>query len=875
MPVATYRVQFSPEFTFGHAAALAPYFKQLGVSHLYASPCLKATEGSRHGYDVVDPHQVNPQLGGEEGHRILCKSLKKSGLGQVLDIVPNHMAAHARENLWWRNVLQHGRGAPYAAYFDIDWDVSDPKIRNKVLVPVLGDHYARSLDAGHIQLRRRGIYLSVCYFDRELPLSPQTLGEILLAASQRPGVALLAETAEAMERAAQSDTETRIRKQEKLLKRLENTAAENPGIDPAIDAVLSEINADPDRLHRCLEAQHYRLAFWRTASSDINYRRFFDIDDLVGICVEKKVVFSDIHRRILQWIETGLIDGLRVDHPDGLRNPAQYLRNLRNAAPGSWILVEKILEPGERLRKDWPVSGTTGYDFLNRVGGMFIDADGEQAMTDVYRDITGQAADFEEVVRLKKLQVMADSFDSEITRLTCRLVDLRSRHRQYRDLVRGPLRDALKEIIACFPVYRTYICAEPGQIAEEDRRTVEAAVEKARTRRTDLEDIVWEFFTDLLLLRLSDPGASDFVMRLQQFTGQVMAKGLEDTAFYCFNRLISLNEVGGDPGQFGASVDAFHRFCGFLQAHWPQTMLATATHDTKRGEDTRLRIHMLSEIPDQWSEAVRRWFRINAGFRHNGLPDPNTEYFLYQTIVGAWPVSLQRLQPYMEKAVREAKVHTSWTRPDERYEAILKRFVENILTYREFIDDLEAFLDPLLEPARISSISQSLIRLTAPGIPDLYQGTELWDLSLVDPDNRRPVDFDARQRLLEELDGLTVEKIWSRLDQGLPKLFTIQKVLSVRQRYPAVFGPQGTYRPLRVEGGKSDHAVAFIRKERIATIAPCRVFGLNGDWSDTIADLPEGAWRNAFTHERYPGGKLPLARLLARFPVALLVNEHV
>jgi len=453
-------------------------------------------------------------------------------------------------------------------------------------------------------------------------------------------------------------------------------------------------------------------------------------------------------------------------------------------------------------------------------------------------------------------------------------MDIRFRHRRYRDLVRRQLRDALKEVIACFPVYRTYICAEQGEIDGEDVRTVEAAVTKSSKIRKDLDTGVWEFFKDLLLLRLEGPTESDFVMRFQQFSGPAMAKGMEDTAFYCFNRLISLNEVGGDPARFGESIHTFHRYCSYLQTHWPQTMLTTATHDTKRGEDTRLRIHLLSEIPNKWAETVRRWFRMNTGFRKDGLPDPNTEYFLYQTLVGAWPVSLQRLQPYMEKAVREAKVHTSWTRPEERYEAILKRFIENILMHREFIEDLEAFLDPLIAPARISSISQSLIRLTAPGVPDLYQGTELWDLSLVDPDNRRPVDYDARQRLLEELNGLTVEQIWSRLDEGLPKLFAIQKALSVRQRYPAVFGPQSTYRPLMAEGGKSGHAVAFIRKECIATIAPCRLLELNGDWCDTSVELPEGAWCNAFTQERYQGGKLPLESLLTRFPVALLVDEH-
>jgi (1->4)-alpha-D-glucan 1-alpha-D-glucosylmutase len=536
-------------------------------------------------------------------------------------------------------------------------------------------------------------------------------------------------------------------------------------------------------------------------------------------------------------------------------------------------VVEKILEPEEDLPADWPVSGTTGYDFLNRVGGLFVDPAGEKPMTDLYSDITCEMTDFKEIVRLKKHRVLAESFISEINRLTAQLMDIRTRHRRYRDLTRVDLSQALQEVIACFPVYRTYICAVPEEVAQEDVETVEAAVATARSKRRTLDELVWEFFKDLLLLRLDGRTEADFVMRFQQLTGPAMAKGVEDTAFYCFNRLISLNEVGGDPSRFGVSIKAFHRFCRYLQTHWPQTMLTTATHDTKRGEDTRLRIHLLSEIPEKWSDKVQRWFGMNAAFHRDGFPDPNTEYFLYQTLVGAWPISLKRLQTYMEKAVREAKVHTSWTQPNERYESILKRFVKEILVFPEFIDDLTAFIDPLIEPARISSLSQSLIRLTAPGIPDIYQGTELWDLSLVDPDNRRPVDYVSRQKLLEELEGLAAKAVMSRLDEGLPKLFTIQTTLSVRHRYPEVFGPESTYRPLSVEGIRSNHAVAFIRKERIATVAPCRLLGLDGGWGDTTFELPEGAWYNVFTQERLEGGKVAAAVLLAQFPIGLFVKE--
>jgi (1->4)-alpha-D-glucan 1-alpha-D-glucosylmutase len=639
-----------------------------------------------------------------------------------------------------------------------------------------------------------------------------------------------------------------------------------------VDVVIEGINASPQKLKRFLDRQHYRLAFWRNSNRDLNYRRFFDIHQLAGICVEKEDVFAATHERVIRWLQEGRLAGLRIDHPDGLRDPTHYLQRLHEAAPESWIAVEKILEPGETLNPEWPVSGTTGYDFLNILGGLFIDPLGEKALTELYRDLTAESTDYHEVVRRKKIQILETILISEMSRLTDLLVEI-CRNRRAPNVLRGVLHGALAELIACFPVYRTYIRPESGKVESRDRTVIASALNAAVRRRPAVDTDLWRFLEDILLLRLKGEAETDFVLRFQQLTGPAMAKGLEDTTFYCFNRLVALNEVGGNPGQFGTPPEAFHAFCRHIQTQWPQSLTATATHDTKRGEDTRLRIALLSEVPQRWAQAVRRWFRMNAPFRRHGLPDANSEYFLYQTLVGTWPIAPGRLLPYMLKAAKESKVHTSWTDPNPAFEQSLQAFVEGVLGHAEFIADLAAFLEPLMRPAMMTSLAQTLIKCTAPGIPDVYQGTELWDLSLVDPDNRRAVDYSRRRRMLADLNLLSVEEILDRHPEGLPKLFVLQRALLVRRQHPDVFGPQGGYDPLTAEGDRAHHFVGFVRGGRVLTLAPRLAVGLGAGWGDTRIHLDSGTWTDIFTGERWNGGPYRLERLLARFPVGLLVRE--
>jgi len=823
--MATYRLQLSSRFAFERVCDVLPYLRDLGISHLYLSPCLKAAAGSTHGYDVVDPSDVNPELGGSKGFERLCEAAAQIGVGLVLDIVPNHMAAAGRQNRWWWDVLAKGLASRYAGFFDIRWDHPDPGLRGKVLLPILGAELERCLAARQVQIRKQGGEFVVAYFEHEMPASRASLDELLQAAGGPDGA--------------------------------------------GADAAIAAVNADPARLKRFLDRQHYRLAFWRCANRELNYRRFFDIHQLAGVRVEEEEVFDATHELVLRWVAEGRVDGLRVDHPDGLRDPAGYLRRLRASAPRAWVVVEKILEPGETLRREWPVAGTTGYDFLNVLGGLFIDSRAEHPLTELYRDFTGESVDCGEIVRAAKRQVLEQLFVGEVTHLT----ELLARAAQEPKGRTGELRRALTELIACFPVYRTYILPEAGCAAAEDRAVVRRAVAEAAVRAHDVRPRVWRKIEDLLLLARTGEPAGDFVLRFQQLTGPAMAKGLEDTVFYRFNRLVALNEVGGDPAVFGITLDAFHAFCRRIQAEWPQTQLASATHDTKRGEDTRLRVGLLSEVPRRWADAVRRWSRMNARFRRSGVPDANTEYFFYQTLAGAWPIDCDRLTSAMLKAAKEAKVHTSWTDPDPVYEESLRVFIEAVMRHADFTTDLSAFLEPLAWPAVVTSLAQSLIKCTAPGVPDIYQGTELWDCSLVDPDNRRPVDFELRRRLLAEIGTLPVGEILNRYAEGLPKLFMLQRVLAVRRRFAEAFGPEGGYRPLAATGERAGHLVAFMRGGWAVTLAPRLVVGLDGDWRDTVVELPAGAWKNVFSGQSFSGGAHEPARLFARFPVALLMRE--
>ncbi|HET9211165.1 MAG TPA: malto-oligosyltrehalose synthase [Thermoanaerobaculia bacterium] len=882
-PLATYRVQLRPEFGFDAAAAIADYLADLGISHLYSSPYLQAARGSAHGYDVVDPTRVNEELGGEEAHARLCRMLGKAGLGQVLDIVPNHMAITERDNTWWWDVLENGQSSRYAAYFDVDWNPPQARLRDTVLLPILGDHYGRVLENGELELARRGGRFEIHYHEHRMPVAPRSLDALIAEAAGRcgsPDLAFIADSLEQLPLATATDRESiarRHRDKEVLAGQLARLAEERPEVAKALDGVVADTNADPDRLDKLLQHQNYRVAFWRTAGQELDYRRFFDVHTLIGLRMEDEQVFADTHALVLRWLRQGVLDGVRIDHPDGLRDPEEYFERLRDEAPKAWVVVEKILEPGEPLRESWPVEGTTGYEFLNRVGGLLIDQGGEGPLTELYTELTGESADWAGLVREKKLLVLSELLASDVNRLAEVFLQVCERHRRHRDYTRFELRQAIREVVAAFPVYRTYVRAEIGEIADLDRRYVDAAIEVAKARRPDLPADLFDFFRALLLLEVRGEVESELVMRFQQLTGPAMAKGVEDTAFYNFHRLIALNEVGGSPGDFGLRVEAFHRLMAESQRLWPRSLLATSTHDTKRGEDVRARISLLSEIPEQWGEAARRWYERNARHRRGDFPDRNAEYLFYQTLVGAWPISAERAAAYMEKAAREAKVHTSWTRQNAEYEEALRAFVTGVLEDKDFVADLEAFVAPLVGPGRTNSLAQTLLKLTAPGVPDFYQGSEIWDLSLVDPDNRRPVDYGLRRRLLDDLKrGLASEEILARMDDGLPKLWLIHQGLHLRRRLPEAFGPDGAYEPLRAAGPRAEHLVAFMRGVRggaVAAIAPRLPLRLQGDWQGTLLELPPGSWRDELNGEEIAGGSRPVAELLARFPVALLARS--
>jgi len=876
---ATYRVQLNKDFGFADAAALVDYLADLGISHLYLSPILQATAGSTHGYDVVDFGRVNRELGGLDGHAALTAALAARGLGQIVDIVPNHMAVSTRENAWWWDVLENGPASRYAAYFDIDWDPPETKLRHIVLLPILGDHYGRVLEAGQLTLGREGGSFVVRYYEHVVPISPRTIDDLLAAAGEASRSDELASLAVAFGRLPpayatdRASVVERHRDKEVLRERLARLCDEQPELAAAIDAAVAHTNADVDALDGLLERQNYRLAFWRTAGRELDYRRFFDISTLVALRSEDAQVFEDTHACIARLVADGRIQGLRVDHPDGLRDPEGYLGRLRDLVGSVYVAVEKILEPDEELPASWPVAGTTGYDFLNRAGGLFVDPAAEEPLTRLYADFTGAPADWAEVAYHAKQLVMRDILGADVERLVALFVAVCERHRRYRDYTRVDLRDALREVIAALGVYRTYVRAEANQVTPADRRAVEAAIAAARARRPDVDDDLLRFLQGVLLLAPGGPAESELAMRFQQVSASVMAKGVEDTGFYRFTRLAALNEVGGDPGRFGTSVEEFHRLNAAAQHRWPRAMLTTTTHDTKRSEDTRLRIALLSELPDQWGAAVWRWSYMNEQHHRDGLPDRHAEYLLYQTLVGAFPLTAERAVAYMEKASKEAKLHTAWIAPAAPYDAALRGFVERLLGDEAFTADLAAFVGPILEGAYVVSLAQMLLKLTAPGVPDVYQGTELWDTSLVDPDNRRAVDYALRRRLLAETRDLDAAAVWERRADGAPKLWLLQRTLALRRARAAAFGSAGEYVPLAAAGERDAHVVAYTRGGEVAVVVPRLVMRLGGDWRDTTVALPPGRWRDAFTGTTVDGGPVRVADVLAGFPVALLGAE--
>jgi (1->4)-alpha-D-glucan 1-alpha-D-glucosylmutase len=818
IPRATYRFQFNEHFRLPDALALVPYLHELGVSHIYASPLFKAAPHSTHGYDVCDFSRLNPELGTEADLEKLVHALHEEKMGIVLDIVPNHMGIGTPENISWWDVLTHGEKSKFAGHFDIDWQSSDRISRGKIFIPILGDDYATLLNKGEFQLRFEKERFVLGYHEHRFPLAPSTTGKL-----------------------------------------------------PPEAGGLKKFNQDFAALDELIRQQNYQLACHEHGDAKLNYRRFFAVSSLAAVRVDDEKVFNATHVLIRRWIEKGWLDGLRVDHPDGLRDPEKYLQRLRAIAPDAWIVVEKILEPEELLPESWPVAGTTGYDFLNQLNGLFIDAAGEKAFTDFYADFTGETTNYAALAREKKRAVLKTLLVAELNRLAGLLAAIAAGRKVSENIPRAELQEALAEVLVCFPVYRSYISETNDDRSEADIAVIKSAVHLACENRNDLSPTIFAFIQALLLKPPRSGSARDFIARFQQLTGPVMAKGVEDTAFYCFNRFTSLNEVGGGPENFGVNPGAFHKFLQQQQKGWPHSQLTTSTHDTKRAEDVRARLNVVSEIPEVWTQTVRRWSKMNECHRHNNLPDRNAEYLFYQTLVGAWPISDERVQFYMDKSAHESKRHTTWIKRNEIYEKALQNFVSETLRDPQFTADLERFIGTLATAAAVNSLAQTLAKLTAPGVPDIYQGCELWDFSLVDPDNRRFVDFDLRHKLLLEINPLSARKIWERRAAGLPKLWLIQKTLRLREHFPGF--SNFNYEPVFARGAKAESIAAFSRGGKVITIVPRFLLKLNNDWQDTSVELPGGNWRDEFTQENF-SGEIRMENLFHQFPVALLARKE-
>ncbi|ATB31621.1 malto-oligosyltrehalose synthase [Melittangium boletus DSM 14713] len=984
-PLATYRVQLHKGFTFDDARKAVPYLSRLGVSDLYCSPYLKASPGSTHGYDCVDHKQLNPEVGTAAQHEALCTALREHGLGQVLDVVPNHMGIDAFNPLWF-DVLENGPASVYARFFDIDWSPVKDELEGKVLLPVLGDQYGVVLEKGELKLGFLEGAFVVHYYDRLLPVAPRQYARVLERNLDVLEAKLGAEHSHFIElhsiltaiRHLPERTEIqraqvveRNREKEVIKRRLAALATASPEMSAHIAANVEAINGTPgqprsfDELDQILQEGSYRLAQWRVAGEEINYRRFFDINGLAAIRMEDPEVFAEAHQRIFEWLRKGQVTGLRIDHPDGLYDPTAYFLHLQeryfleraralfdaeqDTRAEQWpevearlrerwreeaeakvdsplrralfVSVEKIQGGRERIPDSWAVHGTTGYRFANAVGGIFVKPDAEGAMTETYHRFIGEAPDFDELVYEKKRLILRDFMSSELNMLAHRLNRISEMNRRTRDFTLNSLRRALAEFIALFPVYRTYVDDTQAGLDERDVRYIKDTLRHAKARNATLNVTIFDFLGDVLLRRYPDHlGEHEraemlaFAMKMQQLTGPVMAKGLEDTTFYVYHRFCALNEVGGEPEHFGTTDAIFHERNLERAIHWPASMLTTSTHDTKRSEDVRARLHVLSELPEAWRERVEFWSSLTRAYRaempEGPAPSLNDEYLFYQTVVGAWPMGERlssgeleefrgRIREYMLKAIKEAKVRTSWTNPDKDYEEGVARYVDACLDEersRGFLEDLRTFKRRIERAGQHNALGQLLLKVMSPGVVDTYQGCELWDLSLVDPDNRRPVDYGLRERLLSSLDqeayrgrpGLCAQLV-EHMDDGRIKLFVLAEGLRLRQRYPVLFR-QGGYRALHLRGPRADAAVAFAREHEqslVIAIAPRYTLsalespgGLASAYEETSVELPASyasmTFRDVFTGQQVRPGRhgegavLPLAPLLVGFPLVLL-----
>ena len=922
-PRATYRLQFNKDFGFAQAARLVPYLAKLGVSHVYASPWLKARPGSTHGYDIVDHHQLNPELGGAEAFETFVAALQAHGLGQILDFVPNHMGVGGSDNPLWLDVLEWGRDSSYAGWFDIDWESDRRYLHDKVLAPFLGDQYGIELHAGKLCLRfdeEDGSLAVWAYGTHKLPVNPLCYQRILGVAHPE-----LERIGDEFRHLPEWRSQV-VRRARELKREMAELARQREDVRAAIGAALARFNGsvgDPDswrRLDALIGDQYWRAAYYRVAADDINYRRFFNINDLAGLRMELPDVFEHAHALVLSLLAKGAIDGLRIDHIDGLLNPKDYLERLRAAGTTAdgrpfYLIVEKILSRHESLPSGWPVDGTTGYEFANLVLGLLIDPAGEEGITRTWAEFTGGRSNFADTVRECKLRIMRHEMAGELNVLAREAGRVARENPETSDFTHNELRRAIREIVACFPVYRTYLDWEDNP-SEADLRDLTWAVKRARANETDLDPSVFDFLYKLLSGELVSHPRSGFsrqsvlrcAMKFQQYSAPVLAKGLEDTAFYRYNRFVALNEVGGDPELFGVAVANFHKANLERQKRWPDSMLTTATHDTKRGEDTRARLAVLSEIADEWSKNVNAWRRILRARRGDvegtAPPARSDEYLFYQLLAGTWPPEFTgseapdpaalaryavRLKAALKKSIREARLRSSWVAPNTEYENAVLDFVSGALDMeqsRAFFASFLPFEEKVARWGVLNSLAQTTLKLTVPGVPDIYQGAELWDLSMVDPDNRRPVDYELRQSLLAKLDGdghPCIRDMLARWQTGAVKLFVVSRILRLRAAKAELFR-RGTYEPLPVNGAKADLVCAFARRQNgDRVIVAVSRFPSKQDqgWGETTISLRSNddttgtaakEFRDVLSGRKLSGdgGELPAAGVFADLPVAIL-----
>lgn len=943
IPSSTYRLQFNRQFTFAQAREIVPYLHALGISDCYASPYFQARAESLHGYDITDHNKLNAAIGSREEYDAWIAELHAHGMGQIVDFVPNHMGIGEPLNQWWMDVLENGPSSLYAPYFDIQWKPLKSGLQDKVLLPILGDQYGRVLERGELKVHFEAGAFFLRYYDHEFPIAPRTYRHLLEMALEKLSpfknedfyaeFQSIITALEYLPLRTETDPERlaeRVREKEVIKRRIERRCHEAPQVQAAVAQAVTQINGTPgeprsfDALDLLLNDQSYRLAFWRVAAEEINYRRFFDVNDLAALRMELPEVFDATHRLLLELIGAGAVTGVRVDHPDGLYLPKEYFEKLQRSCAAAlglplpqdgraiYLLVEKILSGSETLRKDWPVHGTTGYEFGKLVAGLLVDGSAEQAMTKTFQRFIGHSMHFGHLVYAKKRLIMRLSLANDVNVLGDMLDRLSEKNRWFRDFTLDALARAVRETVACFPVYRTYVT--PGQpVSEEDRAVIERAVIAAKRRNPALEESVFNFLRDILLFRFPEnldeearEAHEHFVLKFQQSTGPIMAKGLEDTAFYIYNRLAALNEVGGEPQHFGLNVDDFHQRNLERQRDWPATLLATSTHDTKRSEDVRARMVTISEVPQLWRTALQRWRVINRRAKRvlddAAAPDANEEYLFYQTLLGTWPMDaagrpettagaeyIGRIQTYMAKALKEAKVNTSWIQPNEQWDAAMHEFVPRVLDPSPKNKFLPSFLPLAEEIARlgaINSLAQLVLKLTVPGVPDIYQGSEIWDFSLVDPDNRRPVDYTHRRKLIESLTSATTEALLENWPDGRIKLFVTQRLLRFRRDHAALF-QQGGYLPLTAGGTFADCCVGFVREyegEWLTVVVP-RVSSRVGfppigeRWKDTMVTLPEPLPRvsvkEIFTGRelRADGAAINLSEAMASLPFAVYTNQ--